>query len=117
LYPTGYNKGVESTPREVTEYLTEAGISPFNEWLKNLRDIRARAIIRKRINRIRLGNFGNCKHLGGGVYELKIYFGPGYRVYYGVDDIKLVVLLCGGDKSSQNDDIKQARDFWADYLR
>ena len=108
---------MDVTPRELTEYLTESGVSPFNEWLSKLRDILGRAIIRKRINRIRLGNFGNCKHIGNGVYELKIYFGPGYRVYYGVDNVQLVVLLCGGNKSSQNDDIKQAQEYWADYLR
>jgi putative addiction module killer protein len=72
--------------------------SPFLDWLLGLRDIQARAIIRARINRLELGNFGDCKSVGGGVLELRVPFGPGYRVYLGRDGHTVVVLLCGGDK-------------------
>lgn len=75
----------------------------------------ARAIIRKRLNRVRLGNLGNTRGLGSGVSELKIDFGPGYRVYYGEDGPKIVVLLVGGDKGSQDRDIEKAKAFWEDY--
>ena len=83
--------------------------------LDSLRDQRARAKIRTRIGRVRLGNFGKCEPVGGGVVELKIDHGPGYRVYFGQVGTKLVILLCGGDKSSQADDIRRAIEYWEDY--
>ena len=83
--------------RELLEYLTVAGQSLFGDWLSSLRDIQARAIIQKRLNRVRLGNVGDSRSVGGGVYELKINFGPGYRVYFGNDGEKIILLLCGGD--------------------
>ena len=67
--------------RELREYLTETGRNPFHDWLHALRDTQARARIRIRLNRLRLGNFGDCKPVGEGVIELRISFGPGYRVY------------------------------------
>jgi putative addiction module killer protein len=106
---------VEVRPRRIEEYLTPSGNSPFASWLENLRDRHARAAIRKRLNRIRLGNLGDCKSLGGGVYELRIDLGPGYRVYYGLDGETLVVLLCGGDKRSQARDIAAAKEHWKEY--
>ena len=104
-------------PRELVEYETENGKSPFSEWLSNLKDINARALVRKRLNRIRLGNFGNTESVGDGVYELKIFYGPGYRAYYALDGETLVILLCGGDKSSQGKDIQKAKEYWQDYRR
>ena len=104
-------------PRELLEYEIENGRCPFSEWLDGLKDIAARAIIRKRLNRIRMGNFGNTRSVGEGVFELKIDFGPGYRVYYGLDGDTLVVLLCGGDKGSQEIDIRKANEYWQDYRR
>lgn len=68
-----------------------------------------------RIGRLRLGNFGDTKSLGTGVYELRIHFGPGYRIYYGLEGNKIVILLCAGDKSSQKKDIKKAVTFWEEY--
>ena len=94
---------------------TKEGKSPFSDWLLGLKDIKARAIIRARIERIRLGNLGDCKSLGGGVFELKIPFGPGYRVYLGQDGPVIVVLLCGGDKGSQKRDITKAKLLWTEY--
>lgn len=70
---------------EIREYVTKEGISPFAEWLRKQRDIKARAKIRIRIDRLRLGNFGDSKSVGGGVQELRIVHGPGYRVYFGRD--------------------------------
>jgi putative addiction module killer protein len=81
-----------------------------------LRDVRAVGIVRARLNRIRLGNFGDCKSVGGGVEELRIDFGPGYRVYYGREGSVVVVLLCGGDKRSQVRDILTAQKYWKEYL-
>jgi len=103
-------------PRNVLIYMTADGKCPFEEWLNNLRDVRGRALIRKRINRIRIGNLGKNRSLGDGVSELKIDFGPGYRIYYGEDGACVVVLLCGGDKGSQEKDIDRAKEFWSDYF-
>ena len=82
-----------------------------------MRNRKARAIVRARINRIRLGNLGDCKSVGGGVKELRIHFGAGYKVYFSQLGDTIVVLLLGGDKSSQNKDIKQAKLYWQDYKR
>ncbi len=106
---------MEATPKELLIYETADGRSPFEEWLSCLRDVTGRALIRKRINRVRLGNLGKNRSLGDGVWELKIDFGPGYRVYYGEDGPRIVVLLCGGDKGSQERDIAKAKDYWRNY--
>ena len=90
--------------------------NPFSEWLASLKDARAVGVVRSHLNRIRLGNFGDCKSVGGGVEELRIDFGPGYRVYYGREGSMVVVLLCGGSKKSQARDIVTAQRQWKEYL-
>jgi putative addiction module killer protein len=90
--------------------------NPFSEWLTSLRDARTVGVVRSRLTRIRLGNFGDCKAVGGGVEELRIDFGPGYRVYYGREGSLVVVLLCGGSKKSQARDIVTAQRQWKEYL-
>jgi putative addiction module killer protein len=118
MYPVGYSKGsdvLEPIPRELLNYVTSEGRCPFEDWLLGIKDSFARAIVRKRLNRVRVGNLGNTKSLGGGVFELKIDFGPGYRVYFGEDGPRIVVLLIGGDKSSQARDIESAKAYWEDY--
>lgn len=104
-----------ASPRELEIYETSDGRFPFEDWLNSLKDITARSLIRKRLTRIRLGNMGNARNLGDGVWELKIDFGPGYRVYYGEDGPKIVVLLIGGDKGTQPRDIQKAKAYWEDY--
>jgi putative addiction module killer protein len=108
---------VESFPYAISYYLTESGGKPFKEWLDGLKDIVARQKIRIRLDRIRLGNLGKNRSVGAGVFELKIDYGPGYRVYYGLDKNTVVLLLLGGDKSTQKKDISQARSFWEDHKR
>lgn len=81
----------------------------FNEWLRDLRDIKGRARILVRINRIAEGNFGDAKSVGGGVSELRMPFGPGYRVYYTMQGETVTILLCGGDKGTQDRDIERAK--------
>ncbi len=100
---------------EVLEYLTETGKNPFRNWLESLKDRQARARIRVRLNRIRLDNFGDSKSVGRGVSELRIPYGPGYRVYFGRSGNNVVILLCGGDKRTQSKDIALAQEYWADY--
>ena len=92
---------MKTKPIEIQEYLTQNGKCPFDEWLRSLKDVKARALIRVRINRLILGNFGDCKSVGDGVSELRINFGPGYRIYFGRDGLILIILLCAGSKSSQ----------------
>ena len=114
---------MEVNPRELIIYETEQGEAPFSEWLDSLRDRSARARIRKRLDsrserlrqRVELGNLGDYKAVGEGVYELRIDRGPGYRVYYANIDLIIILLLCGGDKDTQERDIEQAKQFWNDF--
>jgi putative addiction module killer protein len=96
-------------------YQKESGSIPFSEWLESLRDRTAIARIRIRLGRVRLGNFGNIKPVGDGVSELKVDHGPGYRVYYAMSGKAVVLLLIGGDKSTQSKDIETAKRYWQDY--
>ena len=95
--------------------MTQNGKSPFADWLTSLKDIKTRAIVRVRLDRLRLGNWGDCKSVGEGVQELRIDFGPGYRVYLGQDGDVVILLLCGGSKKSQSKDIEKAKQYWHDY--
>ena len=102
---------------ELFEYVNESGKNIFNSWLNKLKDKTARARIRVRLNRVRLGNFGDCKTVGGAVSELRIDYGPGYRIYFAKEGSTVVILLCGGIKNSQSRDIKLAGEYWSDYKR
>lgn len=106
---------VEVRRRELLEYEVSPGKSPFRDWLEQLKDVRARASIRKRLNRIRMGLLGDKKSLGGGLFELRLDVGPGYRVYFGEDGPDIIILLCAGDKGSQTRDILKAKEYWKDY--
>lgn len=99
------------------EYLTQNGQSPFNDWLLGLRDLRARARVRTRLDRVSLGNLGDYASVGDGVFELRIFYGPGYRVYYSQEADNLMLLLIGGTKDTQRRDIRTAREYLADYRR
>ena len=105
----------ETTPRQIDVYVDRSGRAPFSEWLNGLEDQGARARIRLRLDRLSLGNLGDYKAVGDGVSELRIEYGPGYRVYFGEAKGRIVLLLCGGDKSTQRRDIGRARDYWTDY--
>ena len=108
---------METYPYTITYYLTEANKKPFKEWLDGLKDIAARQKIRIRLDRVRLGNLVNNRAVGDGVFELKIDYGPGYRVYYALDGKTVVLLLLGGDKSTQDKDIARAKIYWTDHKR
>lgn len=101
---------------DIWKYQTAQGDCPFDDWLDGLRDLRAVVKILKRLDRLSLGNFGEWGSLGNGVYELKERTGPGYRIYFGKAGERLIVLLCGGDKSTQSKDIARARRYWSDHL-
>jgi len=84
-------------------------------WLKSLKDAKGRTAIRAKVARARLGNLGDCQPVGDGVQEMRIHYGPGYRIYFGWDGAALVILLCGGDKAGQERDIAKAKRYWLDY--
>lgn len=108
---------MEVQPREIENYLKTDGTSPFEQWYYSLRDIRARKKIQVRLDRIKLGNLGDYRSVAQGVFELRIDYGPGYRVYFGQVGLTIVLLLCGGDKSTQQQDIGKAQEYWRDYER
>ena len=98
-------------------YIAANGKRPFAEWLCSLPDRNAAARVQIRLERLRLGNFGDARPLGKGLSELRIDVGPGYRVYFMVEGKSVVLLFCGGDKSTQQKDIRRARGYLADYQR
>lgn len=101
----------------IYHYVTKDDKDVYLSWLNQIRDKVTRIAIDRRVNRIELGNFGDHKACREGVSELRIDIGPGYRVYYAISGSDIVLLLCGGDKSSQGSDIKSACEYWADWKR
>ena len=101
---------------ELRRYRTLEGRIPYSEWIGDL-DSTAAARISAHVDRIKTGNFGNTCSVGDGVLELKINYGSGYRVYYVRDHGRVVILLCGGDKGSQQIDIRRAHGYAEDYWR
>lgn len=91
------------------------GKDVFEEWLAKLKDDQAEARVEARINRLAHGNFGDCKPVGEGVWELRVNYGPGYRVYYAMIGRACVLLLCAGDKRKQTGEIAQAKKYLRDY--
>lgn len=100
----------------ILEYYDPAGRSPFRGWFNNLNSDAAGKVTTA-LYRLGLGNFANVKGVGSGVYESRINFGPGYRVYFGKDGEELVILLAGGTKKKQSEDIQAAIRRWQDYKR
>ena len=112
MYPLRYNIVMEL---EIEIYETRSGKRPFADWIDGLKEVHTRAKIFTRLDRLKVGNFGDCKSIGSGVYELRIHYGSGIRIYYSKIGKKVVLLLCGGDKSSQKKDIRNAQAFLEDY--
>jgi putative addiction module killer protein len=101
---------------EVRQYTMESGKSPFKKWFAGLNSV-ATAKVTVALERLARGNVSNVKAVGAGVSECKIDFGPGYRIYFGMDGYTLVILLAGGTKKGQQDDIAAAKARWVDYKR
>jgi len=99
---------------QILEYIDVAGASPYRDWFESL-NAPAAAKVTVALIRIELGNLSNVKSVGAGVQEYRIDFGPGYRVYFGRDGDRLVILLAGGTKSRQQRDIVTAQQRWSDY--
>ncbi len=99
----------------IREYITGDNVNVFRKWLISLKDKQAYVRISRRIMLLERGGFGDCKPLRNGVWELRIDHGAGYRVYYGMTGKEIVLLLCGGDKRTQDRDIEKAIAYFEDY--
>lgn len=99
----------------VLHYQTAVKRVPYQEWSESLTDKSVEAAVLARVNRLRLGSFGDWQPVGDGVSELRIHYGAGYRIYFGRREQTVVILLTGGDKRSQGADIKTAKRYWKDY--
>lgn len=106
---------MEKTSSKVLQiYELPSGKAPFSDWLKRLKDKVARARIRRRLDKLEEGHYGDYKVLGDGVFELRFHFGPGYRIYFAELNDVVVILLSAGDKSDQVKGIKLAKQYWRD---
>jgi putative addiction module killer protein len=102
---------------DIEYYVDDHGDAPFIQWLESFENDKVTQYrIETRLDRVLLGNLGDHHSVGEGVSELRFSFGPGYRIYYGLTEHKIILLLCGGDKSSQKKDIKKAIAYWKNYL-
>lgn len=101
---------------DIREYLDTAGRSPYAEWFNRL-NAHAAAKVTVALTRLGQGNFSNVKSVGSGIYEYRIDFGPGYRIYFGKEGDRVVILLAGGTKKRQARDIAKAIEMWQDYKR
>lgn len=106
---------MEAFPQEIRFYETADGKVPAREWLDSIEGTPAYGAISVALEKVQLGNFGDHRAVGEGVNELRIDFGPGYRVYYGRVGNEMVVLLVGGSKQTQNADIETAKEYWRDF--
>jgi putative addiction module killer protein len=106
---------MELQPHKLKIYTTDDDEAPFLFWLNSLKDRRARARIKKRLDRVAFGNFGDHRSVGEGVFEFRIDHGPGYRLYFAQIEMFVILLLYGGDKSTQARDILKAKQFWAKF--
>lgn len=104
------------TMYRIEHYLTaDSQKDLYIDWLRQLRDSRAKVAVVRRVARIEQANFGNHKFCRDGVWELRVDVGPGYRVYYALSGRRVVLLLCGGDKRTQSADIDRAVGYWQDW--
>lgn len=100
---------------ELRHYVTSDGKRPFPDWVDRLQDRQAKVRIKTRLDRLEDGNFGDHHSVGDSVYELRIDWGPGYRVYFTRIGQLILLLLCAGDKRNQDKDIQRAKDYFKDY--
>jgi putative addiction module killer protein len=107
---------VEIESIRILYYLTSAGQSPYLEWFDRL-EKQIQFVVLERLTRVERGLLGDAQWIGQGVWELRFHLSSGYRIYFGRDGQFLVILLCGGNKQSQQRDIEKARAYWTNYLR
>ena len=103
--------------RELKFLQTTSGRVPFDDWYESLKDRQTRRVIAGRLRRLQNAEFTTFKSVGGGVFELRIFYGPGYRVYFAFEGCRVVIVIAGGNKRTQARDIDQAISLWKDYSR
>lgn len=106
---------MEAQPREIRRYIRVDGKIPFADWIDSMRDQKARLKIKLRLDRVEEGNLGDYRSVGEGVFELRLNYCPGYRVYFGQVGLTIILLLCGGDQNTQVKDIQTPKKYWRDY--
>ena len=99
-------------PIKIGRLFLPDGSCPFSQWMESLADLKSRAVLDARLTRVRRGNLGPCRSIGQGLYELKINYGPGFRIYFYWDRPQEMVLVSGGTKRGQNRDIEKAKAIW-----
>ena len=97
--------------KDIKIFQTKAGKRPFNDWLSKIKDKKDKIRIRRRVDRLQLGHYGDFKKLKKNLYELRLFFGPGYRVYFTEQNNEIILLLLGGDKKTQEKDIEKAEKY------
>ena len=102
--------------KQLEIFVTKDGRTPFTEWLESLKDKTSQFRIKERLDRVSLGNLGDYKSIGEGVYELRLTIGPGYRIYFGLETDTFMILLLGGSKKGQQRDIHKSKEYWKDHL-
>lgn len=100
---------------DLRNYETRSGDAPFEQWMNSFRDYATLTRVKLRLDRVAAGNLGDHRHVGNGVWELRLDFGPGYRIHFAFESDRLVLLLAGGRKGSQARDIAKAKEYWRDY--
>lgn len=108
-------KNMQIIPRNVLNYITPNGREPFLQWVAEIHDKKVKLIIAKRISRLRQGHLGDYRRLDSNLYELRIHYGPGYRIYFGIFRNNIVILICGGTKRTQPQDITRAQNYWNEF--
>lgn len=107
----------ETQPKIILIYTDKYGNEPYTDWVSGLKNKKAAQRIRLRVRRLENGAYGDCEPVGEGVSELRLFFGPGYRVYFAEPEENVIVLLCAGDKGTQKRDIKNAKSYWQEYQK
>jgi putative addiction module killer protein len=106
---------MDVTRRKIKIFQDSNGNEPFTKWIKTV-STPTRARVFAKLDRVETGNLGDCRFIGEGVSEFRLHFGPGYRIYYGEFDNTIILLPCGGDKSTQAKDVKKAKKYWNEYI-
>ena len=106
---------MEVRRRKIQFLRSRGGRIPAIDWLNTFTDVRTKAKLTARIERLGEGNFGDFKNVGDGVFELRVHYGPGFRVYFGFHQNQVVIIIYGGDKNTQTKDIKKAKTLWREF--
>jgi len=99
----------------IRKYKRANGRIPYDEWFNSLRDTGVKARLLKRLDKVQLGNLGDWKYISDGVFELRENFNKGFRIYYGMEKRRMIILLCGGSKSTQVRDVRKAKQYWREF--